>query len=180
MISMFPTQILLFSIFLDFWKINFCTILNNTNYCVVLSQKNSKTKNNNDVIYSRISFIKYPNEKFISQESIPEELIYCAYNPKNTIELILCGVGYLRLWNIKAKKIKERDDALEDALDVINNKRIKDATDKLLEVLKVRKITHDVTSARGVDFLNRLRKLYDKWIELVLIKYTFKMGYFSS
>ena len=61
----------------------------------------------------------------------------------------------------------ERDDALEDALDVINNKRIKDATDKLLEVLKVRKITHDVTSARGVDFLNRLRKLYDKWIELI-------------
>ena len=56
----------------NFWKINFCTILNNTNYCVVLSQKNSKTKNNNDVIYSRISFIKYPNEKFISQESIPE------------------------------------------------------------------------------------------------------------
>ena len=27
-------------------------------------------------------------------------MIYCAYNPKNTIELILCGVGYLRLWNI--------------------------------------------------------------------------------
>ena len=82
-----------------FWRINFCTILNNTNYCVVLSQKMCKTKNNN-VIYSRISFIKYTNEKFISQESIPEKLLYCAYNPKNTIELILCGIGYLRLWNI--------------------------------------------------------------------------------
>ena len=83
-----------------FWKINFCTILNNTNYGVVLSKKNAKTKNNNNIIYSRISFIKYSSEKFISQESIPEELIYCAYNPKNTIELILCGVGYLRLWNV--------------------------------------------------------------------------------
>ena len=83
-----------------FWKINFCTILNNTNYGVVLSQKNSITKNNNSVINSRISFIKYSNEKFMSQENIPEELIYCAYNPKNTIELIVCGVGYLRLWNV--------------------------------------------------------------------------------
>ena len=82
-----------------FWKINFCSILNNTNYCVVLSQKKLNTKNK-DNIYSRISFIKYSTEKFISQESIPEELIYCAYNPKNTIELILCGTGYLRLWNV--------------------------------------------------------------------------------
>ena len=82
-----------------FWKINFCTILNNTNYCVVLSQKKTKVKNNY-ISNSRISFIKYSSGKFISQESIPEELIYCAYNPKNTIELVVCGVGYLRLWNV--------------------------------------------------------------------------------
>ena len=82
-----------------FWKINFCTILNNTNYCVVLSQKKCLIKNVN-TIYSRISFIKYSSEKFISQENVPEQLIYCAYNPKNTIELVLCGVGYLRLWNV--------------------------------------------------------------------------------
>ena len=82
-----------------FWKINFCTILNNTNYGVVISQKKIKIKNNIS-IYSRLSFIKYSSEKFISQENIPEELIYCAYNPKNTIELVLCGVGYLRLWNV--------------------------------------------------------------------------------
>ena len=41
-----------------FWKINFCTILNNTNYCVVLSQKKTKVKNNY-ISNSRISFIKY-------------------------------------------------------------------------------------------------------------------------
>ena len=33
-----------------FWRINFCTILNNTNYYVVLSQKMCNTKNNN-VLY---------------------------------------------------------------------------------------------------------------------------------
>ena len=81
-----------------FWKINFCTVLNNTNYCVALSQKKSNTKKN--PILSRISFIKYSTEIFISQETIPEELVYCCYNPKNTIELVLCGKGYLRLWNV--------------------------------------------------------------------------------
>ena len=80
------------------WKINFCTILNNTNYCVALSQKKSNTKKT--PILSRISFIKYSSEIFISQETIPEDLIYCCYNPKNTIELVLCGKGYLRLWNV--------------------------------------------------------------------------------
>ena len=81
-----------------FWTINFCTILNNTNYCVALSQKKSNSKKT--PILSRISFIKYSTEVFISQETIPEELIYCCYNPKNTIELVLCGKGYLRLWNV--------------------------------------------------------------------------------
>ena len=80
------------------WKINFCTILNNTNYCVALSQKKSNSKKT--PILSRISFIKYSTETFISQETIPEDLIYCCYNPKNTIELVLCGKGYLRLWNV--------------------------------------------------------------------------------
>ena len=80
------------------WKINFCTTLNNTNYCVALSQKKSNSKKN--PILSRISFIKYTTETFISQETIPEELIYCCYNPKNSIELVLCGKGYLILMKV--------------------------------------------------------------------------------
>ena len=52
------------------------------------------------IALSRISFMKYSLENFISQETIPEELIYCCYNPKNTIELVMCGKGYLRLWNV--------------------------------------------------------------------------------
>ena len=83
-----------------FWKINFCTILNNTTYCVVLSQKTGEHHKNKNLILSKISFIKYTKEKIIGEESINEKLIYCAYNPKNTIELIVCGVGYLRLWNV--------------------------------------------------------------------------------
>ena len=81
-----------------YWKINYTTILNNSNYCVTISQKYSSSKKN--PILSKISFVKYNLEQFVSEEIVEEELIYCCYNPKNTIELVVCGKGYLRLWNI--------------------------------------------------------------------------------
>ena len=81
------------------WMISFTTILNNSPYCVCLSKKVDSAKKNN-IPSSRISFMKYNIENFISQETISEDLIYCCYNPKNTIELVLCGKGYLRLWNV--------------------------------------------------------------------------------
>ena len=81
-----------------FWKINYTTVLNNTGYCVAISQKEVNSKKN--PIISRISFGKYTQENFVSEETIPENLNYICYNPKNTIELIVCGKGYLRLWNI--------------------------------------------------------------------------------
>ena len=81
------------------WQINFTTILNNSPYCVSLSHKIDPHKKSS-IASSRISFMKYSYENFISQETIPEELIYCCYNPKNTIELVMCGRGYLRLWNV--------------------------------------------------------------------------------
>ena len=79
--------------------INFTTILNNSPYCVALSHR-IDTNKKSGIASSRISFMKYSYENFISQETIPEDLIYCCYNPKNTIELVLCGKGYLRLWNV--------------------------------------------------------------------------------
>ena len=81
------------------WQINFTSILNNSPYCVALSHRVDPTKKS-AIALSRISFMKYSFENFICQETIPEELIYCCYNPKNTIELVMCGKGYLRLWNV--------------------------------------------------------------------------------
>ena len=80
------------------WIINFATVLNNSQYCVALSKRINNKKNS--LKQSRISFMKYSTQTFVSQETISEDLIYCGYNPKNTIELILCGKGYLRLWNV--------------------------------------------------------------------------------
>ena len=90
-----------------YWKINFASILNNTNYCISISQKLSSNKK--IPIQSKISFAKYTQEQFLSEEVVNEELIYCCYNPKNTIELVVCGKGYLRLWNIfiNEKSLKE-------------------------------------------------------------------------
>ena len=81
------------------WMINFTTILNNSPYCVAISKKIDNNKKSG-IASSKISFMKYSYENFISQETISEDLIYCCYNPKNTIELVLCGKGYLRLWNV--------------------------------------------------------------------------------
>ena len=78
--------------------VNFTTLLNNSQYCVALSKRINVKKNS--IPTSKISFIKYSSENFVCQEIIPEDLIYCSYNPKNTIELVLCGKGYLRLWNV--------------------------------------------------------------------------------
>ena len=83
-----------------FYEVNFCSILDNTHYCVSLSQKKNTNKTLANSISSKLSFSKYSFESFICQETIPEELTYCCYNPKNTIELVVCGKGYLRLWNV--------------------------------------------------------------------------------
>ena len=83
-----------------FYLINFCSVLNNTNYCISLAQKKISNKAGTTSFSTKISFTRYYSENFVCQETIPEELTYCCYNPKNTIELISCGKGYLRLWNI--------------------------------------------------------------------------------
>ena len=80
------------------WKIKFSTILNDSPYCVTISQKQSNSIKT--PILSKITFCKYPFETIVSQEVVGEEIIYCCYNPKNTIELIICGKGYLRLWDV--------------------------------------------------------------------------------
>ena len=82
----------------NFWEINFATILSSSKYCVSLSKKYSNSKIN--PISTKLSFIKYTQEYFISEEIINEDINYCCYNPKNTIEIVLCGKGYLRLWNM--------------------------------------------------------------------------------
>ena len=80
------------------WKINFSSIMNDSPYCMTISQKPSNSIKN--PILSKITFCKYPLESIISQEVVGEEITYGCFNPKNALELIICGKGYLRLWNV--------------------------------------------------------------------------------
>ena len=73
------------------WKVTFATVLNNSPYCLAISRKANQSK---------LSFWKYTQEKFVSEVLLEEHLYYCAYNPQNPLELVLCGKGYLRLWNV--------------------------------------------------------------------------------
>ena len=81
------------------WAISFITILNNSPYCVAISKRKNDIKKSNTTL-SKISYIKYTAEKLISEEIVQEDLLYCCYNPKNTLDIIICGKGYLRLWNV--------------------------------------------------------------------------------
>ena len=80
------------------WKINFSSIQKESHYCIAISQKPSTSLKN--PIFSRITFCKYPLETIIAEETVGEEILYGCFNPKNTLELIICGKGYLRLWNV--------------------------------------------------------------------------------
>ena len=80
------------------WKINFSAIPPDSAYCLTISQKSSTSIKN--PILSRITFCKYPLEKIICQEIVGEEITHGCFNPKNNLELIICGKGYLRLWNV--------------------------------------------------------------------------------
>jgi hypothetical protein len=56
-------------------------------------------KENEDYL-TKIMFWKYTHERFISEVVLNQHIYSVSYNPKNCLELILCGKGYLRLWNV--------------------------------------------------------------------------------
>ena len=100
------------------WKINFSAILKESHYCIAISQKPSTSMKN--PILSRISFCKYPLESIVCEEVAGEEITYGCFNPKNTLELVICGKGYLRLWNVFINEgtLKENQQRIDNPEDV--------------------------------------------------------------
>jgi len=88
------------------WKISSAKILTNSSYCICISTKredNSYPSSNLAVTSrkkSKISVFKFTQEKLISDCVIDEDITSFNYNPRNPLELIFCGKGYLRLWNV--------------------------------------------------------------------------------
>jgi len=75
------------------WKIQHSTILLNSTYLIAIHKRD-------ETLATKISFWKYNHEKFISEVSTTENILNVSYNPQNCLELIVCGKGYLRLWNV--------------------------------------------------------------------------------
>jgi len=100
----------------NFQKINRLNTLNNSVNLQNMNKNNMSTNynlNNSTILSStnlnqnsfqnhqtKFSFWKYSQELFISEAILDEDIYDCAYNPKNSHELILCGKGYMRLWNV--------------------------------------------------------------------------------
>jgi WD40 repeat protein len=77
------------------WKVTTTMILKNSTNIVALSRKEGAAEN-----VCKLSFWKYTQEKFISEVPINETVNYITFNPENFLELLICGKGYLRKWNL--------------------------------------------------------------------------------
>ena len=78
-------------------------MLSNSNYGIVLCHHETNKKR------SKIIITKYTTCTNICDVILNEHINYIVFNPRNSFELILCGKGYLRLWNlfINQKKMEE-------------------------------------------------------------------------
>ena len=69
---------------------------------------------------------------------------------------------YLKKWNDKARKLKEREDALLDAFDTLNLKNLTDATNTVKNVSLIKQVENAIPVARAYDFFRRLREIYER------------------
>jgi hypothetical protein len=71
-------------------------------------------------------------------------------------------VHYFNKWLDKARKLKEREDALKDSFNLISKKSINTAADIINNACIIRGIKSAVPVARSFEFLDRLRKLAER------------------
>ena len=94
--------------------------------------------------------------------SLLKKLKYIIENWDKRQDIFLM-IHYLRKWNNIAKKLKERDDTLEDALKKISVRNLVTSTDTLNDVFTVKKLLHDIPYIRAKQFYKKLNKLYDDY-----------------
>jgi hypothetical protein len=67
--------------------------------------------------------------------------------------------NYLNKWSDKAKKLKQREDALNDALEALNLKNLINYTNTVKNVSIVKKVDSAVPLARAYNFFDRISKI---------------------
>ena len=64
---------------------------------------------------------------------------------------------------MQVKKMKQRDDALDKAFNILDKKTLHDNVNTLNEVSQISKTLKAVSVARAADFFNHLRRLWGDW-----------------
>ena len=134
------------------------------------NQKKLKEESNNK-INKLENEIKVNKEKLLplndkkNKEKIFKESkkLKCLIENLDKRQDIFLMIHYLRKWNNIAKKLKERDDTLEDALKQISVRNLITSTDTLNDVFTVKKLLHDIPYIRAKQFYKKLNKLYDDY-----------------
>jgi len=69
----------------------------------------------------------------------------------------------IRKWFMQCKKLKQRDDAFDKAMSLLDKKTLSDNVNTLNEVSLIQKVLKAVPVARAKDFFTNLRRLWGDW-----------------
>ena len=70
---------------------------------------------------------------------------------------------FIRKWFMQAKKLKQRDEALEESMKTIDKKLLQNSIINLTDALEIQRVCNAVPVARAVDFFTNLRRLWGDW-----------------
>ena len=70
---------------------------------------------------------------------------------------------FIRRWFMQAKKLKQRDDALENSLKTIDKKLLENSVINMTDALEIQRVCNAVPVARAKDFFTNLRRLWGDW-----------------
>ena len=70
---------------------------------------------------------------------------------------------FIRRWFMQVKKIKQRDEALDNSLKVVDKKLLENSVINMTDALEIKRVSNAVPVARAVDFFTNLRRLWGDW-----------------
>ena len=70
---------------------------------------------------------------------------------------------FTRKWYMQCKKMKERDDKLENAMKEMDRKYLTNSVNTMADVFQITKVEKAVPVARARDFFTQIKKLWGDW-----------------
>ena len=70
---------------------------------------------------------------------------------------------FIRKWFMQVKKMKQRDNALDNSMKILDKQLLEDSVINLSNISEIKRICNAVPVARAVDFFTQLRRLWGDW-----------------